>query len=173
MDTHSEDTRVQRAYETGPPLPAERPRGITPGMRETFLERLAAGFSVTAAAAPTGRNRRRFYALREEDAEFARAWDDAWEAGQDWIEDEIRKAATEGWDEETYEKGELVRVVRRRDPRLLARLERKRQPEAVGTGPVSIAIVTAFPGARREVGAGEVIELSSAEVLEIEEEAGS
>ena len=79
---------------TPKPKPAERPRGITAEMRKTFLERLGQGFSVTAAAAPTGKSRRRFYALRTEDDEFAAAWDDAWEAGQDWIEDELRKAAT-------------------------------------------------------------------------------
>lgn len=134
-------------------------------MRATFLERLAQGFSVTAAASVTGRDRRAFYLLREKDDEFAKAWEDAWEAGQDWIEDEIRAAAVVGWDEEVYEHGELVRVVRRRDPRLLARLERKRQPEAVGIGPTTLVIATAFPGVRP---GGDVITLEPGDVHELE-----
>lgn len=147
------------------PLPAERPRGITPAMRDTFIERLAQGFSVTASASVTGRSRRAFYLLRDKDEEFAKAWDDAWEAGQDWIEDELRKAATEGWDEEVYEHGELVRRIRRRDPRLLARLERKRQPETAATGPTTLIVATAFPGVRP---GGDVITLEAGDVRELE-----
>jgi hypothetical protein len=125
--------------------PYRRRTKLTRKHRELFLERLAAGFSITAAAEPTGRSRNRFYELRQEDAEFAAEWKQAWEAGADVLEDEMLKAATEGWQEVTEEfdgDGRLKRrvVAQRKDPRLLARLERKRQPETsplveVNTGP--------------------------------------
>jgi hypothetical protein len=110
-----------------------RRSAITRKHRKVFLERLAAGFSVAAASAPTGKGRQRFYEERAVDPAFAEAWRHAWEAGQDVIEDELLRAATEGWEEvdEVYEGGELVRriVRQRKNPALLAKLERKRQPE--------------------------------------------
>jgi hypothetical protein len=114
---------------------SERRRGsITRKHRQVFLERLAAGFSVAASAAPTGKHRRRYYELRELDDGFRAQWDDAWAAGQDRVEDELLRAATEGWTEteETFdEDGKLIRRVerQRKNPALLAKLERKRQPE--------------------------------------------
>jgi hypothetical protein len=78
----------------------ERRRGaITQKHRRVFLKRLAAGFSVAASAAPTGKGRQRYYELRAEDPDFDAAWRHAREAGQDVIEDELLKAATEGWEE--------------------------------------------------------------------------
>jgi hypothetical protein len=103
----------------------ERRRGaITRKHRKVFLERLAAGFSVTAAAAPTGKGKQRFYELRTADPDFAEEWRQAWERGADVLEDELLRAAREGWqeiDEEFDADGRLNRrVVRqRKDPRLL------------------------------------------------------
>jgi hypothetical protein len=90
--------------------------------------------SPVSSAQPRGALGQRFYELREVDDDFARAWRDAWEAGQDVIEDELLRAATERWTEteETFdEDGKLIRRVerQRRNPALLAKLERKRQPE--------------------------------------------
>lgn len=99
-----------------PAVGAGRRRGrITRKDRAVFLERLASGFSVAAAAAPSGRARQRYYELKDVDPEFAEAWRHAWEAGQDVIEDELLRAATEGWTEvdEVYEGGELVRRIER------------------------------------------------------------
>jgi hypothetical protein len=119
---------------TVPAVGSGRRRGaITRRHRQVFLERLAAGFSVAAAAAPTGKARQRYYEERAADPTFAEAWNHAWEAGADAVEDELLRAAREGWEEvdEVYEGGELVRrVVRlRKNPALLAKLERKRQPD--------------------------------------------
>jgi len=133
------------------PLPAQRRRGITPKMRETFLAALAAGWSVEHAAQRAGRSRRRFYELRERDEQFAEEWDAAIEAGCDVLEDALRIAASEGWDEETYDgEGELIRRTRRRDPRLNRDLlERRRPTERAATGPTVLILQTSFPGVRR------------------------
>lgn len=125
-------------------------RAITRKHRALFLDRLAAGFSVAAAAAPTGRARQRFYEERAADAEFAEAWRHAWEAGQDAIEDELLRAATEGWEEVTEEfdgDGQLKRrvVAQRKNPALLAKLERKRQPETAPLVELNVSPVVAPP----------------------------
>jgi hypothetical protein len=124
-------------------------RAISRKHRELFLARLAAGFSVAASAAPTGRARQRFYEERAVDSEFAEAWRHAWEAGQDAIEDELLRAATEGWVEveEVFEKGELVRRVerQRKNPALLAKLERKRTPETSPLVEVNLSPVQTKP----------------------------
>jgi hypothetical protein len=117
------------------PTPAKRPRGVTKATRRRFLDALGEGYSITHAAKLAGRDRRRFYALAEDDPEFAEEMRTATEAGIDTIEDELRAAASEGWLEvdETIEGGEVVRRVERhrKDPRLLARLrEWRRPPEA-------------------------------------------
>jgi hypothetical protein len=134
---------------TVPAVGSGRRRGaITRKHRAIFLERLAAGFSVAAAAAPTGRNRQRYYELRAADPEFAEAWKHAWEAGQDAIEDELLRAATEGWEEvdEVYEGDSLVRriVRRRKSPALLAKLERKRQPETAPLVELNVQRIEGF-----------------------------
>jgi hypothetical protein len=120
--------------------------------RAIFLERLAPGFSVAAAAAPTGKARQRFYEERVADPEFAEAWKHAWEAGADAVEDELLRAATEGWEEvdEVFEGGNLVRriVRRRKNPALLAKLERKRQPQALVSDHGSTLVVSRIRAAR-------------------------
>jgi hypothetical protein len=76
--------------------------------RAVFLERLAAGFSVTHAADGAGVYRRRFYELREVDEEFARAWADAYESGTDALRDEARRRAVEGVSEPLVSAGKIV-----------------------------------------------------------------
>ncbi len=96
---------------TRPPTALERRRRpITAKGRETFLAALAAGWSVQAAADRAGWHRSRFYALRESDESFAQEWDEAIEAGCDVLEDALRVAASEGWDELTFDgKDVLIR----------------------------------------------------------------
>ena len=69
---------------------------LTKDERDTFLEKLAEGFSVTHAAAEAGRDSRSFYDLREREERFREAWVEAWESGNDLIEDELRRRAFEG-----------------------------------------------------------------------------
>lgn len=137
------------------PLPAQRRRGITAKMRETFLEALASGFSVTHAADCAGRHRRRFYQLAADDEEFAEVMADAIEAGTEVLIDEARRRAVEGWAEEVYQGGELVGTVRRYDSRLLQFLIAARRPEYRQgvtngqSGSVTFVVQTAFPSVRR------------------------
>jgi hypothetical protein len=134
--------------------------------RAAFLALLAEGWSITGAAKRLGWHRQRFYMLRERDEEFAKAWDEAWTDGADWIEDELRRAATEGWDEETFEGGKLVRRIRKRDPRLLTKHARARQPmQETERGPAVIILQSAF-GAVRPSDAAVVLE--AREVPELE-----
>jgi hypothetical protein len=113
------------------PLPEQR-RRTTPAVsakaRGLFLEALAAGWSVTHAAARAGVHRRRVYDLRGRDQSFAADWDDAVAEGTERLEDEARRRAVDGWDEPIYQRGELVGQVRKYDSSLLALLLRARDP---------------------------------------------
>jgi hypothetical protein len=112
------------------PRPAQwRRRSVTATERSRFLEALAAGWSVTHAAEPTGHSRQRFYELRDADNEFAAAWAEAVEAGTQRLEDEAMRRAVEGYDEVTFDAdGGLVRRVRRYDSALLQLLLKGRRP---------------------------------------------
>jgi hypothetical protein len=91
------------------------------------------------------------YAWRQHDPEFAKAWDDAYAAGGDAIEEEARRRAMDGWDEAVFQGGEQVGVVHRYSDRLLERLLKGRKPQIYGdlvsitnqiqTEPVEIRVV--------------------------------
>jgi hypothetical protein len=81
----------------------------TPRARAKFLEGLAKGLSATGAAALAGVGRCSVYAWRNADPEFAKAWDDAIEAGTDILEDEALRRALEGNAEPMVSMGKVVR----------------------------------------------------------------
>jgi hypothetical protein len=81
---------------------------FTSERRETFLGVLAETGNVTRAAACVGMTRRQMYYHREADAEFAEAWEDAVEQATDELEEEARRRALEGVEEEVYFQGEVV-----------------------------------------------------------------
>lgn len=116
---------------TKPPLPAQRrKRAITPSARGKFLDAVGSGWSVTAAAERAGFSRQRFYELRDEDESFAVEWTQADERGTQVLEDELRKRAVEGWDEDTFDgDGMLQRRVRRYSPALLIFLLKAKRPD--------------------------------------------
>lgn len=64
--------------------------------REKFLKELARRGNVSAAAKAGVMSRAWFYREREENEEFAAAWDDALETAIDAIELEVRRRAVEG-----------------------------------------------------------------------------
>jgi hypothetical protein len=109
--------------------PAPAPRKLKAKERETFLAGLAAGWSITHAAKLAGRERRRFYDLRGRDEAFAVAWDEAIESGTEALEDEARRRAVDGWEENVYQQGELAGTVRRYSDGLLTFLLKGRRPE--------------------------------------------
>ena len=69
------------------------PKPLTERQRAKFLLALAQGWSVTKAAKAGGIPRQTAYNWREADEAFARAWDDAIEAGTDMLEDVAIKRA--------------------------------------------------------------------------------
>lgn len=113
------------------PIRAERRRWpkVTRAQRTTFLERLAAGYTVTAAAESAGRNKRRFYDLRDADEAFAAEWTDSYDAGTDVLREEARRRGVDGWDEPVFQGGQQVGVVRKYSDRMLE-LELKRRDPA-------------------------------------------
>lgn len=64
--------------------------------RKLFLDGLRDGYSVSGAARNAGMGRTAVYAWRNDDPQFAKDWDDAWEARGDWYEDRNREAALNG-----------------------------------------------------------------------------
>jgi Bacteriophage Sf6, terminase small subunit-like len=70
----------------------------TPQKRTAFLAELAAGGSVQRACLAARIGRSAAYAWRENDEDFAAAWEDAYEAGTDRLEDELTRRALDGSD---------------------------------------------------------------------------
>jgi hypothetical protein len=81
----------------------------TPHAQVTFLAGLAKGLSATGAAALVNVDRTTVYRWRNADPEFAKAWDEAIEAGTDILEDEALRRALEGNAEPMVSMGKVVR----------------------------------------------------------------
>lgn len=77
--------------------------------REVFLEALAGGASITRAAEAAAVGRTTVYEWREGDPAFAKAWDDALEAGIDLLEEEARRRAVEGVERPVVAMGKIAR----------------------------------------------------------------
>lgn len=69
---------------------------MTPDRRQKFLDRLAAGHTVKAAAKAAGLTRQRFYQLRDEDEQLAQDWAAAEREGVDALEEEALRRAVKG-----------------------------------------------------------------------------
>lgn len=101
----------------------------TQAAETAFLEALAEGFSVSAAAGRAGFSRATVYQRRKDNAVFAEAWDNAYEMGSDVLEDEARRRAIEGTDRPVYQGGALVGLVREYSDRLLELMLKARRPD--------------------------------------------
>lgn len=98
--------------------------------RATFLADLAEGFSVKRAAEAQKLDRMWFYEERRADEDFAKAWDEAIEAGSDMMEDEARRRAIEGITEPVgWFQGSPGGYVQRYSDNLLMFLLKGRRPE--------------------------------------------
>ena len=64
--------------------------------RRVFLVALSQGYSVTGAAQQAKVGRMTVYDWRARDQAFAAAWEEAWESGGDWYEDQNREQARQG-----------------------------------------------------------------------------
>jgi len=102
---------------------------INEDSRKILLERISEGHTLKDAVAAAGvSHRRRVLELRDADAEFAAAYEEAWANGNDALIEEARRRAMDGWDEPVVSAGKLVTTVRKYDSRLLERLLAARIP---------------------------------------------
>ena len=69
------------------------------------------------------------YHYRQTDEEFGAAWDEALEEGTDRLEDEARRRAVEGCEENVYYQGKIIDTKRNYSDTLLIFLLKGRRPE--------------------------------------------
>lgn len=97
--------------------------------KKTFLREMRKHGVVTVAAAKAHAGRATVYEWREEDPDFARAWDDAEEESTGLLEVEAHRRAHGGWLEPVFQGGKRVGQVRRFSHTLLMFLLNGRKPE--------------------------------------------
>jgi hypothetical protein len=134
--------------------PAVRADGWSPERKLRFLSRLAACGNVRAASAAVGMSRDAAYVLRRRDALFARGWAAALLLARESSVDVLADMATEGIEEEVWNRGEMVGTRRRFDARLLlahiARLDKQVENAGIEAGMDAArfdAILAAIAGA--------------------------
>lgn len=101
----------------------------TPKKLGEFLDLLATNGNVTISAQELNLDRRKLYRLRDEQPEFAAAWDSAMAEAADHLEAEARRRAVEGWHEPVFYQGDEVGYVRRFSDTLLIFLMKGANPE--------------------------------------------
>lgn len=97
--------------------------------REKFIAALARLGNVTAACDKAKISRSQVYRVRDEDAEFAAAWDEALEEATERLEAEARRRAEKGTLEPIFHKGEKVGSVRRYSDTLMIFLLKAHRPD--------------------------------------------
>jgi hypothetical protein len=107
----------------------KRKDSLTDEEKHAFCEHLKMGFSYSHAAEALKRNRSVFFALRRRDPAFEADVSAAVEAGSDTLEDEARRRAIEGIDEDQYYRGTVVGKVKRFSDVLLIFLLKGRRPD--------------------------------------------
>jgi hypothetical protein len=100
----------------------------TPEKDLKFIECLAEGASVAAAAKAAGYGRQRLYEWREADPQLAAVWDDALEEGTDLLEDEALRRAKDGVAEPRFYEGQVCGTVKKYSDTLLIFLLKARRP---------------------------------------------
>lgn len=78
-----------------------------------FLEHLRTSCNVAGSCRAVGISSTAVYALRDKDADFAAAWDDALEDAYDYLEAEARRRAFDGVEEPVVYQGQLTPVFER------------------------------------------------------------
>lgn len=121
---------------------------LTDRDKDKFLQALTTGLSVTSAAAKAGRHRNSFYKLAKRDPEFARAREDAINAGTEALEDEALRRARDGTEKPVYQGGKQVGTVREYSDTLIIFLLKARDPhryrdnmQATLAGAVTVELV--------------------------------
>lgn len=122
-----------------------------------FLEVLSETANVSKAAKAIKMSRQYMYQVREQDEEFAAAWDEAVKLGTAALEDEAVRRAKDGTLKPVFYRGEKVGTVREYSDTLLIFLLKARDPDKYadrvkqeltgkGGGPLqSVAVTTTDP----------------------------
>lgn len=104
----------------------------TPGERRCFLDRLRETANVSAAARAAGKSRSSAYQLRQQDADFRAAWDEALEEALDMLEAELWRRALEGVARPVFYGGKCCGVIRSYSDQLGMFLLKAHRPERYG-----------------------------------------
>lgn len=96
--------------------------------QRVFLDALADGATVVAAAKAANTSKTTVYQWRAEDAAFAKEWAAAYEAGGALLEHEAHRRAVEGVLKPIYHQGKKVGTVREYSDTLLIFLMKSRNP---------------------------------------------
>lgn len=107
-----------------------------------FLQALRDEMSVTHAVAKAGIGRTTAYRHREQDKDFAEAWDECWTCNVDELEASAFKRAKDGWDEPVWHNGKQCGVVRRYDNRLTWNFLQKWRAERYADAPTEVSDLT-------------------------------
>jgi hypothetical protein len=102
---------------------------IPDNWKAIFVTALAKSPNVSAACQRAKVSRSWAYAQRDEDSEFAAAWDEALEMGVDEANGELHRRAVKGVLEPVYYKGKEVGHIRRYSDTLLMFLLKAHRPE--------------------------------------------
>lgn len=106
-----------------------RSQKIPDNWKALFVAALAKSPNVSGACQRAKVSRSWAYAQRDDDPEFAAAWDEALETGVDEAEGELHRRAVKGVLEPVFYKGEEVGHIRRHSDTLLMFLLKAHRPE--------------------------------------------
>lgn len=97
--------------------------------KQVFFENLSKSPNVSKAAKAAGYTRQWLYQLREQDPDFAKAWDDALASGLDAAEGELYRRAVNGTLRKVFYQDKEIDVVREYSDTLLIFLLKSHKPE--------------------------------------------
>ncbi len=104
----------------------------TPGERRCFLDKLRETANVSAAARAAGKSRSSAYQLRQQDAAFRAAWDEALDEALDALEAELWRRALKGVARPVFYGGKCCGVIRSYSDQLGMFLLKAHRPERYG-----------------------------------------
>lgn len=102
---------------------------LTAKKRDEFLGYLSEGHTVSRAAALIGVRRQTVYEHRANDPDFKEAWEVAWVAGGEAMEEEALRRAVQGVEKPIYQGGNLAGYVQEYSDTLLIFLLKGRLPD--------------------------------------------
>lgn len=114
------------------PTPKRKPYSnpaLAPDKKLGFLAVLAEGCQVGKACAAVGIHRSTAYDWRDQDEEFAAAWDNAMKVGVSALEDEAHRRAFDGHDEPVFHQGMRTDSVKKYSDTLAIFLLKSHAPE--------------------------------------------